>query len=86
MPKKIVIYTPSDFVCPYCKQAKDLLKRRGIEYQEIQLSSEDDQAWDDLYVKSKMKTVPQIFAEDKLIGGYSELAELDGRDSLECLK
>jgi glutaredoxin 3 len=81
---KITVYT-TDY-CPYCVRAKELLKSRGIPYEEIQLSEEDDKAWDDLYERSKMKTVPQIFADGKIIGGYTELAALDQRDRLVSLK
>lgn len=81
---KIIIYTTA--FCPYCIQAKSLLKRRGISYEEILFDREDDTQWSALYEKSKMRTVPQIFSGERLIGGYAELAELDRKDSLESLK
>jgi glutaredoxin 3 len=80
---KVMVYTTT--YCPYCVRAKDLLKRRGIPYEEVQLSEEDDKAWDDLYQRSKMQTVPQIFADGEIIGGYTELAALDQRDQLASL-
>jgi glutaredoxin 3 len=83
---KVTIYTPSDFACPYCLRAKALLKQRGVDYQEIQLSSEDDAKWDELYKKSGMKTVPQIFKGGDLIGGFTELAALDQKDQLSSLR
>jgi glutaredoxin 3 len=84
--KKVTIYTPSDFACPYCKQAKALLTQRGIEFDEIKLSSADDAAWDELQKKSGLQTVPQIFSDGKLIGGYSDLSSLDKKDQLASLK
>jgi glutaredoxin 3 len=81
---KVTVYTTSH--CPYCVRAKSLLQSRGIPYEEIQLSEEDDKAWDDLYVRSKMQTVPQIFADEKILGGYTELAALDQKDQLASLK
>jgi glutaredoxin 3 len=81
---KITVYTTT--YCPYCVKAKALLQTRGIPYEEIQLSEEDDKAWDDLYKRSKMQTVPQIFADGKIIGGYTELAALDQKDQLGSLR
>jgi glutaredoxin 3 len=82
--KKVTVYTTE--YCPYCVRAKDLLKRRGIAYEEVMLDEDDDQAWDELQKRSKMMTVPQIFGGENLIGGYTELAALDQKDQLESLK
>lgn len=81
---KVTVYTTT--YCPYCVRAKSLLQSRGIPFEEVQLSEDDDKAWDDLYVRSKMKTVPQIFADNKILGGYTELAALDQKDQLAFLK
>ncbi len=82
--KKVTVYTTT--YCPYCVRAKALLQSRGIPYEEVQLSEDDDQAWDELYSRSKMQTVPQIFADGKILGGYTELAALDQKDQLASLK
>ena len=84
MPKTIQIYTMNS--CPFCEAAKVLLKQRGIEYGEIRLSERDDAAWEALYRKSGMKTVPQIFADGELVGGFQELAQQDKVDGLKSLK
>ena len=84
MATKTTIYTMDH--CPYCLRAKDLLKRRGVAYEEIHLAEDDDAAWEALQKKSKMMTAPQIFVDDKLIGGYTDLAELDQKDQLASLK
>ena len=81
---KVTVYTTT--YCPYCVRAKDLLKRRGIPFEEIQLSEDDDKSWDDLYQRSKMQTVPQIFVDEKILGGYTELAAQDQKDALAGLK
>jgi glutaredoxin 3 len=73
--KKVVVYTASP--CPYCSRAKDLLQRRGIAFEEIKISWEDEKAWADLLKRSGLKTVPQIFVEDKCLGGYTDIAALD---------
>lgn len=79
----IKIYTME--VCPYCVRAKALLKQRGLEFEEVLLDDSDDAAWEELYQRSKMKTAPQIFYGDKLIGGYTELAALDQKDGLTSI-
>ncbi len=82
--KKVTVYTSS--YCPYCVRAKKLLNERGIEYEEILLAEEDDAAWDALTKRSGLKTVPQIFVGERLIGGYTDLAELDKKEGLDSLK
>jgi glutaredoxin 3 len=84
MSKSITMYTMT--TCPYCNQAKTLLTQRGLEWKEILIDDSSDEEWDALCAKSGMKTVPQIFAGDQLVGGYTELAALDKKDQLGSLK
>jgi glutaredoxin 3 len=72
--------------CPYCLRAKELLKRRGIPFKEVLVPIDDDAQWDALEKKSGLKTMPQIFAGDRLVGGYTELAAQDGKDQLASFK
>lgn len=58
--------------CPYCDQAKNLLKMKGIEYEERNINNGWDRE-DLLSAVPGARTVPQIFLEDKLIGGFQEL-------------
>lgn len=81
---QVTVYTMQQ--CPYCEAAKSLLKSRGIAFEVVVLSQGDDAAWEALYRRSRMKTVPQIFAGDQLIGGFVELAKLDKKDGLNSLK
>jgi len=58
--------------CPYCLQAKALLESRGIEFEERNVSKE----WTReqlLEAVPDARTLPQIFLDDKLIGGFTEL-------------
>jgi len=80
----VTVYT-KDY-CPYCDAAKSLLKDKGVPYQEIKLQAEDATLWADLVKRSGMRTVPQIFQGDQLIGGYDQLAALNKRQGLEHLK
>mgnify|MGYP001231483509 FL=1 len=63
------IYTQNN--CGYCVAAKNLLDRKGEEYEEIHLENNPD-------AKNKLKqdglrTVPQIWLDEEYIGGYVEL-------------
>jgi glutaredoxin 3 len=71
--------------CPYCLRAKQLLSQRGIPFQEHLVEEEDDAQWDALYQRSGMRTMPQIFFGDELIGGFTELAALDQKNQLKSL-
>jgi glutaredoxin 3 len=82
--KKITVYTTQ--YCPFCVRAKNLLQQRGVAYEEIMIGEDDDQAWDDLYQRSRMQTVPQIYVDGKIVGGFTELAALDKQDQLASLK
>ena len=58
--------------CPFCDQAKNLLKLKGIEYEERNISRD----WTReqlLEAVPDARTVPQIFLDNKLIGGFTEL-------------
>lgn len=84
MAKSIVVYTAP--ACPFCVQAKALLGRRGLAFEEKMISYEDEEAWAELDKKSGgMKTVPQIYVDGQIVGGYQELLELDHRDQLKSL-
>ena len=58
--------------CPYCTQAKALLESRGIEYEERNINDGWDKE-DLLAAVPGARTVPQIFLDDQLIGGFNEL-------------
>ena len=81
---KITIYSMK--VCPYCSKAKAILKQRGLSYEEIMIDDWSDAEWDAQEKRSGMKTVPQIYVDGQLIGGYTQLAEVDSKDQLASLK
>lgn len=79
----IIIYT-TDY-CPYCNRAKDLLKRKNHKYQEIDVT-EDDALREEMVQKAGGKrTVPQIFINDRHIGGFDDLSALDRKGELDTL-
>lgn len=61
--------------CNYCHAAKDLLQQHALDYQEVDLLKESKQA-QQLLIQSGQRTVPQIFINQKSIGGFTELSEL----------
>jgi glutaredoxin 3 len=78
----VKIYTTK--VCPYCLLAKALLTKRSVPYEEIDVSRDDDKrAW--LVSATGRRTVPQIFIDEKAIGGSDELHALDASGELEKL-
>ena len=78
---KILIYTKS--YCPYCDRAKALLQRKGASYEEISVEG-DEKLYSELKQKTGLMTVPQIFINDELIGGYTDLAALDQKGLLDA--
>ncbi len=77
---KVTIYTTA--YCPYCARAKRLLQRKGIPYEEIDAEGNDDlRAW--LVEKTGQMTVPQIFAGERSLGGFSDIDALDREGKLD---
>ena len=70
--------------CPYCLRARMLLKRKGVEYEEINVGG-DAALWEEMERLSQRDTVPQIFIGDLSIGGYDDMAALDGSGKLDAL-
>ena len=70
--------------CGYCVRAKALLASRGIAFEEISL--DDDPAFRQRLLElTGGWTVPQIVIDDRPIGGYTELWQLDRSGELERL-
>ncbi len=79
---QVTIYTT--MVCPYCNRAKRLLKRKGVEFNEIPVDH-DSTRMRAMVERSQRHTVPQIFIDDLHIGGYDDMALLDERGELDPL-
>ncbi len=80
---QIKIYTKS--YCSYCYAAKNLLTKRGLAFEEIELAG-------NFNVEKEMRkltggtTVPQILIDGVPIGGYTDLVELDSEGKLSGSK
>jgi glutaredoxin len=69
---KVVIW--SKYHCPYCDQAKALLTQRNIQFEERKIG--DGYTKEDLLeAVPTARTVPQIFIDEQLIGGFTELKQ-----------
>ena len=80
---KIEIY--SGVGCPYCDRAKELLTRKGASYVEYDIRR-DSSKREEMDARTKgAKTIPQIFIDDKLIGGFDNLSALDRAGGLDPL-
>lgn len=79
---KIMIYSKT--YCPYCDRAKALFDGKGVKYEEKILDTSGDE-FAALKKKTGMMTVPQIFINDQLVGGYSELSALERDGKLDAL-
>jgi glutaredoxin 3 len=80
---RITIYTTP--ICPYCVRAKSLLKKKGADYEEIDVFM-DAKARDEMEEKSGgARTVPQIFIGDTHVGGSDDLYALDHAGKLDAL-
>ena len=78
--KNITMY--SGPLCNFCEAAKRLFSRNNIKFKEIDISTKDGLR-DEMIKKSNGKrTIPQIFFDDKHIGGYVELRELEKNNQL----
>ena len=69
---KFLIFTK--YRCSFCDRAKTLIEQKGYEYESIKI--EEDNNIELLLKKNKhARTMPQIFINDKLIGGYTDLVK-----------
>jgi glutaredoxin 3 len=70
--------------CPYCERARDLLKRKGVALQEIDIETQPGQR-EDMIRRCGQYTVPQIFIGDRHVGGSDDLYALDAAGGLDPL-
>ena len=72
MSKKVEIYSKQN--CTYCVMAMNFFDQKGISY-EVRSADNPDVFKEMLDRNPAARTVPQIFIDDKLIGGYTDLVE-----------
>jgi glutaredoxin 3 len=78
----VLMYTTA--ACPYCVRAKMLLQRKGVEPEERRIEGSRE-LMREMLERSRRRTVPQIFIDDRHVGGYDDLADLDMEGKLDEL-
>lgn len=79
---KIVIY--GNETCAHCAAARMLLTKKRLSFDDIKISG-DDELSEEMLRLSGSRSVPQIFVNDLLIGGFDELSALDKSGDLDRL-
>ncbi len=77
--KNVIIYSTA--ICPYCIQAKQLLEREGVAYEEIRVDLDVQQRVEMERISGR-RTVPQIFIGERHVGGCDDLKALYERGEL----
>jgi len=80
---KVEIYTTP--ICPYCTRAKALLKRKGVAFDEIDVTMVPGAREEMVNRSGGKRTVPQIFISGDGIGGSDELHALESQGALDRL-
>lgn len=80
--QRVLVY--STRLCPYCHMARQLLKSKGVDFEEIRVDG-DRQKRAVMTELSGRHTVPQIFIGETHVGGYDELSSLDRAGQLDPL-
>lgn len=83
MTSKVEIYTWSR--CPFCIQAKDLLKRKHVDFIEYNIDGDEVARAKMAQRANGRRSVPQIFIEDQHIGGCDDIHELEAKGQLDLL-
>ena len=80
MMAKIEVYS-GDY-CPYCMRAKALLQQRELEFVEYNVQQEPEKRVEMAERAPGVRTIPQIFINDRHVGGCDDLYALDKKGEL----
>ena len=80
---KVEIYTWS--TCPYCRRAKELLNSKGVDYEEYDITGDEAARAKMVERTGGSKSVPQIFIDNKHVGGCDDIHALDDQGKLDTL-
>lgn len=78
---RVEIYTTE--YCGYCRRAKSLLDSKGVAYEEIRVDASPERRVEMVERSGGGRTVPQIFIDDRGIGGSDDLFQLDREGQLD---
>jgi glutaredoxin 3 len=80
---KILMYSTG--VCPFCLMAERLLKSKGVaQIEKVRVDLEPERR-QEMVERTGRRTVPQIYVDDRHVGGYDDLAALDRAGGLDAL-
>ena len=79
----VEIYTKS--FCPYCARAKALLGNKGVAYEEYEISAGGEKRQEMIQRAGGRTTVPQIFIDDRHVGGSDDLMALEREGKLDAM-
>ncbi len=80
---KVEIYTRQ--LCPYCTAAKELLNSKKVEFIEYHAGEDEDLKTEMLNRSNGRRTFPEIFINDKHIGGFDDMNALEQEGKLDEL-
>jgi glutaredoxin 3 len=80
---KVEVYTTT--YCPFCTRAKNLLKGKGVAFTEIDVTNDDALRAKMVEMAGGRRTVPEIFIDGKIVGGFEELKALNDRGELDTM-
>ncbi|AZO80960.1 MULTISPECIES: glutaredoxin 3 [unclassified Bosea (in: a-proteobacteria)] len=80
---QVTIYTTG--WCPYCQAAKGLLTRKGVAFEEIDVDGKRELRQEMTAKAGGRTSVPQIFIDERHVGGSDDLHALDARGELDSL-
>jgi glutaredoxin 3 len=80
---KVQVYTTT--YCPYCVRAKTLLAKKRVAFEEIDVTDDAEMREKLIEMSSGRRTVPEIFINGRLVGGYDELAAIERTGELDAL-
>ncbi|RDD60982.1 glutaredoxin 3 [Ferruginivarius sediminum] len=78
---EVTIY--SSMMCGFCHRAKQLLKKKGVDYNEIDVLFNPGRKQEMMQRANGRHTVPQIFIGDEHVGGCDELYALEREGKLD---
>jgi glutaredoxin 3 len=80
---KVEVYSTS--YCPFCVRAKALLKSKGVAFTEIDVTDDPTMREQMVVLAGGRRTVPEIFINGRIVGGYDELRALETAGKLDQL-
>ncbi|VWX51950.1 glutaredoxin 3 [Novosphingobium sp. 9U] len=83
MAEKVEIYTK--WGCPYCVAAKSLLDKKGVSYEEFDVTMGGPKKAEMLERVPGARTVPQVLVGGKALGGFDDISALDSQGQLDTL-